>query len=80
MYLVIGYLKYNKLFVGLLGLAGGPDLDFVFPWNGGIPHPHQVTWSQPINMRLARRREPIRGKLKSLQTPKFEKSPQGLGQ
>ena len=21
-----------------------------FPWNGGIPRPHRVTWSQPINM------------------------------
>ena len=63
----------------LLGLAGSPDLGFGFPWNGGIPHPHQVTWSQPINMRLARKREPTRGKLKSLQTPKFEKSLRRFG-
>ena len=61
--------------VGLPGLAGGPDLSFGFPWNGGIPCPHQVTWSQPINMRLARKRKPIRGKLKSPRTPKFEKKP-----
>ena len=65
--------------VGLLGLAGGPDLGFGFPWNGGIPCPHQVTWSQPINMRLARKREPIRGKLKSPRTPKFEKSRRRFG-
>ena len=67
---------------GLAGgprLAGGPDLGFSFPWNGGIPRPHQVTWSQPINMRLAREREPIRGKLKSPGTPKFEKSPRRFG-
>ena len=31
MYLVIGYLKYNKLLVGLPGLAGSPDLGFGFP-------------------------------------------------
>ena len=65
--------------VGLPGLAGGPDLGFGFPWNGGILRPHQVTWNQPIDMRLARKREPIRGKLKSPRTPKFEKSPEGLG-
>ena len=65
--------------VGLQGLAGSPDLGFSFPWNGGIPRPHQVTWSQPINMRLARKREPIRGKLKSPRTPEFEKSPQRFG-
>ena len=63
----------------LLGLAGSPDLGFGFPWNGGIPRPHQVTWSQPINMRLARKREPTRGKLKSLQTLKFEKSLRRFG-
>ena len=64
---------------GNVGLAGGPDLGFCFPWNGGIPRPHQVTWSQPINMCLARKREPIRGKLKSPPMPKFEKSPQRFG-
>ena len=65
--------------VGLPGLAGSPELGFGFPWNGGIPRPHQVTWSQPIDMRLARKRELIRGKLKSLRTPKFEKSPWRFG-
>ena len=65
--------------VGLPGLAGGLDLGFSFPWNGGIPRPHQVTWSQPINMCLARKREPIRGKLKRPRTPKFEKSPRRFG-
>ena len=65
--------------VGLPGLAGGPHLGFGFPRNGGIPRPHQVTWSQPINMCLARKREPIRGKLKSPQMPKFEKSPRRFG-
>ena len=65
--------------VGLPGLAGSPDLGFGFPWNGGIPRPHQVTWSQPINMHLARKREPIRGKLKSPPTPKFEKSLRRFG-
>ena len=39
-----------------LGLVGGRDLDFGFPWNGGIPRPHQVTWSQPINMHPVRNR------------------------
>ena len=68
-----------SVMVGLPGLAGGPDLGFGFPWNGGIPRPHQVTWSQPINMRLARKREPIRGKLKSPRRPKFEKSPGRFG-
>ena len=62
-----------------VGLPGGPDLGFGFPWKGGIPRPHQVTWSQPINMCLERKREPIRGKLKSLRTPKFEKSPGRFG-
>ena len=65
--------------VGLPGLAGGPHLGFGFPRNGGIPRPHQVTWSQPINMCLARKREPIRGKLKRPRTPKFEKSPRRFG-
>ena len=31
-------------------MTGGLDLSFGFPGNGKIPHPHQVTWSQPINM------------------------------
>ena len=31
-------------------MTGGLDLSFGFPQNGKIPHPHQVTWSQPINM------------------------------
>ena len=48
------FLKLRNRFccVGLLGLglAGGRDLGFGFPWNGGIPRPHRVTWSQPINM------------------------------
>ena len=65
--------------VGLPGLAGSPDLGFRFPWSGGIPYPHQVIWSQPMNMRLAKKREPIRGKLKSPRTPKFEKSPRRFG-
>ena len=65
--------------VGLQGLAGSWDLGFGFPWNGRIPRPHQVTWSQPINMHLARKREPIRGKLKSPPTPKFEKSRRRFG-
>ena len=30
--------------------TGGLDLSFGFPRNGKIPHPLQVTWSQPINM------------------------------
>ena len=37
-------------------MTGGLDLSFGFPQNGKIPYPHQVTWSQPINMR------PIRNK------------------
>ena len=35
-------------------MTGDPDLSFGFPQNGKIPHPHQVTWSQPINMRPVR--------------------------
>ena len=35
-------------------MIGGLDLSFGFPRNGKIPHPHQVTWSQPINMRPVR--------------------------
>ena len=70
---------WDLVSVGLPGLEGGPDLGFGFPWNGGISRPHQVTWSQPINMRLARKREPIRGKLKSPLTPKFEKSLRRFG-
>ena len=31
-------------------MTGGLDLSFGFPRNGKIPHPYQVTWSQPINM------------------------------
>ena len=31
-------------------MTGGLDLSFGFPRNGKIPHPHQVAWSQPINM------------------------------
>ena len=31
-------------------MTGGLDLSFGFPRNGKIPQPHQVTWSQPINM------------------------------
>ena len=31
-------------------MTGSLDLSFGFPRNGKIPHPHQVTWSQPINM------------------------------
>ena len=35
-------------------MTGSLDLSFVFPRNGKIPYPHQVTWSQPINMRPVR--------------------------
>ena len=56
-------------------MTGGRDLSFGFPWNGKIPYPPQATWSQPINVRPVRKRESIRGKLKSLRTPKFEKKP-----
>ena len=45
-------------------MTGGLDLSFGFPGNGKIPYPHQVTWSQPINMRPVRK-----GELKS--PPKF---------
>ena len=46
-------------------MTGGLDLSLDFPRNGKIPYPHQATWSQPINMRPVRKRESIRGKLKS---------------
>ena len=39
---------------GVNTMTGGLDLSFGFPRNGKIPHPHQVTWSQPINMRPVR--------------------------
>ena len=35
-------------------MTGGLDLSFGFPRNGKIPHPQQVTWSQPINVRPVR--------------------------
>ena len=35
-------------------MTGGLDLSFGFPWNGKIPHPHQVPWSQTINMHPVR--------------------------
>ena len=35
-------------------MTGGLDLRFGFPRNGKIPHPHQVTWSHPINMHPVR--------------------------
>ena len=55
-------------------MTGSLDLSFSFPRNGKIPYPHQATWSQPINMHPVRKRESIRGKLKSPRKPKFEKS------
>ena len=58
-------------------LVPGPK--FRLPQNGKIPYPHQATWSQPINMRPVRKREPIRGKLKSPGMPEFEKSPPKFG-
>ena len=54
-------------------MTGGLDLSFGFPWNGKIPYPHQAAWSQPINTRPVRKRESVRGKLKSPGMPKFEK-------
>ena len=50
----------------------------VSPEMVGFP-PHQVAWSQPINRCLARKREPIRERLKSPRTPKFEKCPRRFG-
>ena len=38
-------------------MTGGLDLSFGFPRNGKIPYPHQVTGSQPINMRPVRNKE-----------------------
>ena len=55
-------------------MTGSLDLSFGFPRNGKIPYPYQATWSQPINMHPVRKRESIRGKLKSPRKPKFEKS------
>ena len=60
-------------------MTGGLDLSLDFPQNGKIPYPHQATWSQPINMRPVRKRESIGGKMKSPQTPKFEKSLRKFG-
>ena len=67
---------------GAAGASRQPGPGFWFPlkWWDSPPPPHQVTWGQPINMRLARKREPIRGKLKSPQMPKFEKAREGLRQ
>ena len=64
---------------GAVSAGRRPRPGFRFPLKWWDSLPHQVTWSQPINMRLARKREPIRGKLKSPRTPKFEKSPRRFG-
>ena len=32
------------------GWQGAGTWVSVSPWNGGIPRPHRVTWSRPINM------------------------------
>ena len=52
-------LEKNFYYVGLpgLGLAGGQDLGVGFPWNGGIPRPHRVTWSRPINVQPVKARK-----------------------
>ena len=63
--------------VGLPGLAGGLDLGFCFSWNGRIPGPQQVTWSQPINMC------PVRNKgraEKPANAQVWKKALEGLGQ
>ena len=63
--------------VGLLGRAGGLDLGFCFSWNGRIPGPQQVTWSQPINMC------PVRNKgraEKPANAQVWKKALEGLGQ
>ena len=46
--------KHTVRLPGVNTMTGGLDLSFGFPWNGKIPYPHQVTWSQPINMRPVR--------------------------
>ena len=56
-------------------MTGSPDLSFGFPRYGKIPYPHQATWSQPINMRPVRKRESIRGKLKSPERLSLKKAP-----
>ena len=45
-------------------MTGGLDLSFGFPQNGKIPYPHQVTWSQPINMRPVRNKGRAEGGVK----------------
>ena len=47
------------------GAGRGPGLGFRFPMNLGIPRPHRVTWSRPINV------HPV----KSPRVPKFERKP-----
>ena len=49
---LVGFWSWEVLLCGAAGAGAGrqPGLRFRFPWNGGIPRPHRVTWSQPINM------------------------------
>ena len=60
---LVGFWSWEISFI-MWGCRGW-DLGFGFPWNGRIPCPHRVTWSQPINMR------PV----KSPRAPKFEQKP-----
>ena len=44
--LLVGFWSWEIRFI----MWGCRGWGFGFPWNGGIPRPHRVTWSQPINM------------------------------
>ena len=58
-------------------MTGGLDLSFGFPWNGKIPYPHQVTWSQPINYVLSKKQ---RESWKACEGPGLKKARKSLYQ
>ena len=78
---LVGFWSCEKSFI-MWGCRGwgwqAAGLGFPFTWNSGIPHPHRVTWSQPINMHPVKARgraeKPV-GELKSPRAPKFEQKP-----
>ena len=56
-------------------MTGSPDLSFGFPWNGGIPHPHQAAWSRPINRHSKVNKENMRESGKARECLSLNKSP-----
>ena len=62
-------------FCGAAGAGRWPGPGFRFPLKWWDSRPHQVTWSQPINMRPVRNK----GRAEKPAKPKFEKSPGRFG-